>query len=143
MNEFFSNDYQENFKSKKSKIGKLLWEIENTVIDQPLNFLQRNDMDYIGDFPNPCKILKECIQEKLAIKILIANYKTKIARILRLLSAREERIIRMRFGIGMGKNSSHTWEEIAVLLSITKDEAVKLGNRAFQKLKYWSYNTKS
>lgn len=57
-----------------------------------------------------------------------------VNRILRTLSHREERVIRMRFGIGVDRD--HTLEEVGKRLSITRERARQIEVQALRKLKH-------
>jgi RNA polymerase primary sigma factor len=54
------------------------------------------------------------------------------------LSAREERVLRMRFGIGM--NSDHTLEEVGVQFSVTRERIRQIEAKALRKLKHPSHS---
>lgn len=144
MNQLFGMEYQENIKPKEPKIEKLVQEIENAKFSEdevedfqpPISDDMFSEATFSENFPHPLETLKECLQEKLAIKALADSFKRKTNRVLTLLSAREERIIRMRFGIGMV--SDHTWEEIAQQFSFTKERIEQIAHRALKKLNYWS-----
>jgi RNA polymerase primary sigma factor len=51
-----------------------------------------------------------------------------------MLSAREERVLRMRFGIGM--NSDHTLEEVGLQFSVTRERIRQIEAKALRKLKH-------
>ena len=50
------------------------------------------------------------------------------------LTAREERILRMRFGIGM--NTDHTLEEVGVTFSVTRERIRQIEAKAIRKLRH-------
>ena len=56
------------------------------------------------------------------------------------LTPREERILRMRFGIGM--NTDHTLEEVAQLFSLTRERIRQIEANALRKLKHPSHSCK-
>jgi len=62
------------------------------------------------------------------------NLKEKIEETLQTLTLREQRIIRLRFGIG--ENSDHTLEEVGKALSITRERVRQIESRALKKLKW-------
>ncbi|MFQ5669674.1 MAG: RNA polymerase sigma factor RpoD/SigA [Acidobacteriota bacterium] len=66
------------------------------------------------------------------------NLKEKIAETLGRLTAREQKIIRLRFGIG--EPSDHTLEEVGKALSITRERVRQIESRALKKLK-WDEST--
>ena len=55
-----------------------------------------------------------------------------IAKILSSLTPREERVLRMRFGIGM--NSDHTLEEVGQQFSVTRERIRQIEAKALRKL---------
>jgi RNA polymerase primary sigma factor len=55
-------------------------------------------------------------------------------RVLASLTAREERILRMRFGIGMNKD--HTLEEVGQQFSVTRERIRQIEAKALRKLKH-------
>ena len=56
------------------------------------------------------------------------------------LTAREERVLRMRFGIGM--NSDHTLEEVGQQFSVTRERIRQIEAKALRKLKHPSRSRK-
>ena len=60
--------------------------------------------------------------------------KNAISQVLLSLSPKEERIIRMRYGIGM--NTTHTLEEIGQVFSLTRESIRKYEARALRKMKH-------
>jgi RNA polymerase primary sigma factor len=63
-----------------------------------------------------------------------SNLREMTSRTLALLSAREERVLRMRFGIGM--NSDHTLEEVGQQFSVTRERIRQIEAKALRKLKH-------
>ncbi len=63
-----------------------------------------------------------------------SNLREATTRVLASLSAREERIIRMRFGIGM--NTDHTLEEVGQKFSVTRERIRQIEAKALRKLKH-------
>jgi RNA polymerase primary sigma factor len=64
---------------------------------------------------------------------------TSTTRVLASLTAREERIVRMRFGIGM--NTDHTLEEVSQQFSVTRERIRQIEAKALRKLKHPSRST--
>ncbi len=62
------------------------------------------------------------------------NVTEQIQKILRTLTPREEKVIRMRFGIGFGKD--HTLEEVGRQFSITRERVRQIEAKALRKLKH-------
>ena len=84
--------------------------------------------------------LGDLIEDKNAILPIDAaiqsNLRETTTRILASLTPREERIVRMRFGLGM--NSDHTLEEVGQQFSLTRERIRQIEARALKKLKHQS-----
>ena len=63
-----------------------------------------------------------------------SNLRETTTRVLASLNAREERILRMRFGIGM--NSDHTLEQVGQQFSVTRERIRQIEAKALRKLKH-------
>jgi RNA polymerase primary sigma factor len=63
-----------------------------------------------------------------------SNLRETTTRVLALLTPREERILRMRFGIGMNKD--HTLEEVGQQFSLTRERIRQIEAKALRKLKH-------
>ena len=63
-----------------------------------------------------------------------SNLRATTTRVLASLTPREERIVRMRFGLGM--NSDHTLEEVGQRFSLTRERIRQIEARALRKLKH-------
>jgi RNA polymerase primary sigma factor len=63
-----------------------------------------------------------------------SNLRETTTRILASLTPREERIVRMRFGLGM--NSDHTLEEVGQQFSVTRERIRQIEAKAIRKLKH-------
>jgi RNA polymerase primary sigma factor len=83
---------------------------------------------HLGDF----------IQDKDTVAPLDAAVQSSLrqttSRILASLTAREERVLRMRFGIGM--NTDHTLEEVGQQFSVTRERIRQIEAKALRKLKH-------
>jgi len=83
---------------------------------------------HLGDF----------IEDKNAIVPLDAaiqsNLRETTTRVLATLTPREERVLRMRFGIGM--NTDHTLEEVGQQFSVTRERSRQIEAKALRKLKH-------
>jgi RNA polymerase primary sigma factor len=83
---------------------------------------------HLGDF----------IEDKNAIlpidAVIQSNLRETTTRTLASLTPREERIIRMRFGIGMNKD--HTLEEVGLQFSVTRERIRQIEAKALRKLKH-------
>ncbi len=82
----------------------------------------------LGDFIEDTKALAPLEQ---AIKSNLSEATTKI---LSTLTPREERVLRMRFGVGM--NTDHTLEEVGVQFSVTRERIRQIEAKALRKLKH-------
>ena len=89
---------------------------------------------HLGDF----------IEDKNAILPIDAaiqsNLRETTTRVLASLTAREERVLRMRFGIGM--NTDHTLEEVGQQFSVTRERIRQIEAKALRKLKHPSRSRK-
>ncbi|MFL2771924.1 MAG: RNA polymerase sigma factor RpoD [Rhodospirillaceae bacterium] len=89
---------------------------------------------HLGDF----------IEDKNAIQPIDAaiqgNLRETTTRVLASLTAREERVLRMRFGIGM--NTDHTLEEVGQQFSVTRERIRQIEAKALRKLKHPSRSRK-
>lgn len=68
------------------------------------------------------------------------NLRETTTRVLSTLTAREERVLRMRFGIGM--NTDHTLEEVGQQFSVTRERIRQIEAKALRKLKHPSRSRK-
>ena len=111
---------------KVMKIAKEPISLENPVGDE--------DGSYLGDF----------IEDKNAVLPLDAaiqsNLREVTTRILSSLTPREERVLRMRFGIGM--HTDHTLEEVGQQFSVTRERIRQIEAKALRKLKHPSRSRK-
>ena len=89
---------------------------------------------HLGDF----------IEDKNAVQpidsAIQANLRETCTRVLASLTAREERVLRMRFGIGM--NTDHTLEEVGQQFSVTRERIRQIEAKALRKLKHPSRSRK-
>jgi RNA polymerase primary sigma factor len=89
---------------------------------------------HLGDF----------IEDKTAIipldAAVQANLREATTRILSSLTPREERVLRMRFGIGM--NTDHTLEEVGQQFNVTRERIRQIEAKALRKLKHPSRSRK-
>jgi RNA polymerase primary sigma factor len=105
---------------KVLKIAKEPLSLETPVGDE--------EDSHLGDF----------IEDKNAILPIDAaiqsNLRETTTQVLASLTAREERVLRMRFGIGM--NTDHTLEEVGQQFSVTRERIRQIEARALRKLKH-------
>jgi RNA polymerase primary sigma factor len=88
--------------------------------------------------------LGDFIEDKNAVQPLDAaihsNLRETTTRVLASLTPREERVLRMRFGIGM--NTDHTLEEVGQQFSVTRERIRQIEAKALRKLKHPSRSRK-
>ena len=88
--------------------------------------------------------LGDFIEDKNAILPIDAaiqsNLRDTTTRVLASLTPREERVLRMRFGIGM--NTDHTLEEVGQQFSVTRERIRQIEAKALRKLKHPSRSRK-
>ncbi len=111
---------------KVLKIAKEPLSLETPIGDE--------EDSHLGDF----------IEDKNAILPIDAaiqsNLRETTTRVLASLTAREERVLRMRFGIGM--NTDHTLEEVGQQFSVTRERIRQIEAKALRKLKHPSRSRK-
>ena len=82
--------------------------------------------------------LGDLIEDEDAVQPLDAaiqsDLRDAVSRVLGSLTPREERILRMRFGIGM--NTDHTLQEVGKVFSVTRERIRQIEAKALQKLKH-------
>ena len=111
---------------KVMKIAKEPISLETPIGDEEDSQLG----DFIPD-GNAVLPLDSAIQE---------NLKETTTRVLSSLTPREERVLRMRFGIGM--NTDHTLEEVGQQFSVTRERIRQIEAKALRKLKHPSRSRK-
>ncbi|KMK66482.1 RNA polymerase sigma factor RpoD [Puniceibacterium sp. IMCC21224] len=111
---------------KVMKIAKEPISLETPIGDEEDSQLG----DFIED-KNAVLPLESAIQE---------NLKETTTRVLSSLTPREERVLRMRFGIGM--NTDHTLEEVGQQFSVTRERIRQIEAKALRKLKHPSRSRK-
>jgi RNA polymerase primary sigma factor len=111
---------------KVMKIAKEPISLETPIGDE--------EDSHLGDF----------IEDKNAVipvdAAIHANLKETVTRVLASLTPREERVLRMRFGIGM--NTDHTLEEVGQQFSVTRERIRQIEAKALRKLKHPSRSRK-
>tara|TARA_R110000744_G_scaffold36034_3_gene83225 strand:+ start:108097 stop:110235 length:2139 start_codon:yes stop_codon:yes gene_type:complete len=111
---------------KVMKIAKEPISLETPIGDE--------EDSHLGDF----------IEDKNAIlpidAAIQANLRETTTRVLASLTPREERVLRMRFGIGM--NTDHTLEEVGQQFSVTRERIRQIEAKALRKLKHPSRSRK-
>ena len=111
---------------KVMKIAKEPISLETPVGDE--------DDSHLGDFIEDKNVI-------LPIDAAIhSNLRDTTTRVLATLTPREERVLRMRFGIGM--NTDHTLEEVGQQFSVTRERIRQIEAKALRKLKHPSRSRK-
>ena len=115
-----------------NKVRKVL-----RIAQEPISLetpVGEEDESHLGDF----------IEDKNAVipvdAAIQANLKETVTRVLASLTPREERVLRMRFGIGM--NTDHTLEEVGQQFSVTRERIRQIEAKALRKLKHPSRSRK-
>ena len=113
-------DMPEDKVRKVLKIAKEPISLETPIGDE--------EDSHLGDF----------IEDKNAVQPLDAaiqaNLRETTTRVLASLTAREERVLRMRFGIGM--NTDHTLEEVGKQFDVTRERIRQIEAKALRKLRH-------
>ncbi len=111
---------------KVLKIAKEPISLETPVGDE--------EDSHLGDF----------IEDKNAVQpidaAILGNLRETTTRVLASLTPREERVLRMRFGIGM--NTDHTLEEVGQQFNVTRERIRQIEAKALRKLKHPSRSRK-
>ncbi len=126
---------------------------------EPLGIIGREDCKSPGisddNSPEPISLetpigdeedshLGDFIEDKNAVLPIDAaiqsNLRETTTRVLASLTPREERVLRMRFGIGM--NTDHTLEEVGQQFSVTRERIRQIEAKALRKLKHPSRSRK-
>jgi RNA polymerase primary sigma factor len=96
----------------------------------------------IGEEGDSC--LSDFIEDRAAVSpaeaIINVDLKEQTARVLHMLSAREEKVVRMRFGLEDG--SEHTLEEIGLEFAVTRERIRQIEAKALRKLRQSSRSGK-
>ncbi|MBI3445120.1 MAG: sigma-70 family RNA polymerase sigma factor, partial [Magnetospirillum sp.] len=107
------------------------------IAQQPMSLetpIGEEEDSHLGDF----------IEDKNAVlpldAAIQANLRETTTRVLASLTPREERVLRMRFGIGM--NTDHTLEEVGQQFSVTRERIRQIEAKALRKLKHPSRSRK-
>ena len=105
---------------KVMKIAKDPISLETPVGDE--------DESHLGDF----------IEDKNVVlpfdAAMMSNLSDAVVKVLSTLTEREEKVLRLRFGIGM--NSDHTLEEVGQQFSVTRERIRQIEAKAIRKLKH-------
>jgi RNA polymerase primary sigma factor len=115
------------------KLGIPLEKVRNVlkIAKEPISLetpIGDEEDSHLGDF----------IEDKTAVipldAAIQANLREATTRVLAALTPREERVLRMRFGIGM--NTDHTLEEVGQQFNVTRERIRQIEAKALRKLKH-------
>jgi RNA polymerase primary sigma factor len=115
------------------KLGMPLEKVRNVLktVKEPLSLetpIGDEEGSHLGDF----------IEDKGAVlpidAVIQSNLRDATTRVLASLTPREERILRMRFGIGVNKD--HTLEEVGIQFSVTRERIRQIEAKALRKLRH-------
>ena len=131
---------------RKPKVNEIseLTEIPEEKIEEVLRSIRRPlPIENTGDDEDadagPIRFLVDEHSISPLEQALTLNLKEKIGDTLTMLTAREQRILRLRFGIN--EQSDHTLEEVGKALNITRERVRQIESRALKKLK-WDERTR-
>ncbi|MBI3939852.1 MAG: RNA polymerase sigma factor RpoD [Acidobacteria bacterium] len=109
-----------------SKVRKIL-----KIAQEPISLetpIGEEEDSHLGDFIEDRGVVSP------AEAVININLKEQTASVLQTLTAREEQVIRMRFGIGDG--SEHTLEEVGQKFSVTRERIRQIEAKALRKLRH-------
>ncbi|KJR41032.1 poly-beta-hydroxybutyrate polymerase [Candidatus Magnetoovum chiemensis] len=124
LNDLVSSTDKELYEFKGGHIGVFRAIQDPIALQTPVGDEDTELEDFIGDKNTPSPFSD-------AEKSEASQY---IQKVLRTLSAKEEKVIRMRFGIGVDRD--HTLEEVGRHLSITRERVRQIEAKALRKLKH-------
>jgi RNA polymerase primary sigma factor len=115
------------------KIGMPLEKVRKVlqIVKEPLSLetpIGDEEDSHLGD------LIEDVSAVQPVDAMIQSNLRETTTRVLASLTAREERIIRMRFGLGM--NSDHTLEEVGRQFSVTRERIRQIEAKALRKLKH-------
>ena len=115
-----------------AKVRKVL-KIKQVTISPETPIGEEGD-SHLGDFIEDRAVVSP------ADAVINVNRKEQTAQVLRTLTAREEKIIKMRFGLEDG--SEHTLEEVGQLFAVTRERIRQIEAKALRKLRHTSRSRK-
>ena len=125
-------ELSEKLKMPLDKVRKVL-----KIAKEPISLetpIGDEEDSYLGDFIEDKNVL---LPVDAAVQ---SNLRETTTKVLAMLTPREERVLRMRFGIGM--NSDHTLEEVGQQFSVTRERIRQIEAKALRKLKHPSRSKK-
>ena len=119
-------ELSEKLKMPLDKVRKVL-----KIAKEPISLetpIGDEEDSYLGDFIEDKNVL---LPVDAAVQ---SNLRETTTKVLAMLTPREERVLRMRFGIGM--NTDHTIEEVGQQFSVTRERIRQIEAKALRKLKH-------
>ena len=119
-------ELSEKLKMPLDKVRKVL-----KIAKEPISLetpIGDEEDSYLGDFIEDKNVL---LPVDAAVQ---SNLRETTTKVLAMLTPREERVLRMRFGIGM--NTDHTLEEVVQQFSVTRERIRQIEAKALRKLKH-------
>ena len=119
-------ELSEKLKMPLDKVRKVL-----KIAKEPISLetpIGDEEDSYLGDFIEDKNVL---LPVDAAVQ---SNLRETTTKVLAMLTPREERVLRMRFGIGM--NTDHTLEEVGLQFSVTRERIRQIEAKALRKLKH-------
>jgi RNA polymerase primary sigma factor len=114
-----------NLGSTESKVETILRAIQDTIaLQTPVGDSDTKLEDFIGDHESPSPY-DDAEQKEMS---------KQVCGVLKTLQPNEEKVIRMRFGIGVDRE--HTLEEVGKHLSLTRERVRQIERKALTKLKH-------
>ncbi len=115
-----------------AKVRKMLKMAQVTIsLETPIG---EEEDSHLGDFIEDRAVVSP------AEAVINVNFKNQTAQVLRTLSPREEKVIKMRFGLEDG--SEHTLEEVGQLFAVTRERIRQIEAKALRKLRHPSRSRK-
>ena len=109
-----------------SKVRKIM-----KIAQEPISLetpIGEEEDSHLGDF----------IEDKSAVSplesVVSASRREEVRRVMKTLTPREERVIKMRFGVGDG--SEHTLEEVGQSFAVTRERIRQIEAKALRKLRH-------
>ena len=115
-----------------SKVRKVM-----RIAQEPISLetpIGEEEDSHLGDFIEDSKTISPSEQ------VIMVNLKEQCSTVLETLTSREEKVLRMRFGVGDG--SEHTLEEVGKKFAVTRERIRQIEAKALRKLRHPSRSRK-
>ena len=123
-----NNDYY--YRITKNKRNHLVQQKVNRPLYSKCDVLYLNNLPYDTTIDNVCVNVDNELDDDEVQNEYLQDAVTKV---LSLLTEREERVLRLRFGIN---TKEHTLEEVGVMLNVTRDRIRQIECKALRKLSH-------